>query len=138
MEELLRGELFFGVPNLFFATVDVRDVATSHVRAAGTPAAAGRRYVIVSGREMVAFVDVARTFRELGGRSLLIPTHRLPDPLVRLIGPLFGLTQLWIARNLGVRFDVDNSRAVEELGMEYRPLAETLADHHKAWTALRQ
>lgn len=139
MDELLRGELFFGVPNLFFCTVDVRDVAAAHVGAADTTAAtaAGRRY-IVAAPKMAAFVDVARSFRRLCGGSLVIPTHRLPDALVRVLGPLFGLTQTWLARNLGVEFKVDNSRSVKELGLEYTPLEETLEEHYRGWKAMRK
>ncbi|KAL8377945.1 hypothetical protein RB595_008570 [Gaeumannomyces hyphopodioides] len=137
MDELLRGDLFFGVPNLSFCTVDVRDVAAAHAKAAAAAAVAGRRY-IVAAADMVAFVDVARSFRRLCGGSLVIPTHRVPDALVRVLGPLFGLTQTWLGRNLGVRFEVDNSRSVKELGVEYTPLEETLEEHYKGWKAMRQ
>ncbi|KAL8343813.1 hypothetical protein RB601_004363 [Gaeumannomyces tritici] len=139
MDELLRGDLFFGVPNLYFCTVDVRDVAAAHAKAAAAAASvvAERRY-IVAAAEMAAFVDVARSFRGLGGGSFTIPTHRVPDALVRVLGPLFGLTQAWLGRNLGVRFEVDNSRSVKELGVEYTPLEETLEEHYKGWKAMRQ
>ncbi|PIG85823.1 cinnamoyl-CoA reductase [Aspergillus arachidicola] len=36
LDQLLRGELFLGVPDLWFATVDVREVATAHLRVAQT------------------------------------------------------------------------------------------------------
>ncbi|KAF6839166.1 cinnamyl-alcohol dehydrogenase-like protein [Colletotrichum musicola] len=132
IDELLGGKLFFGVPNLGFATVDVREVAAAHVRAAETPAASGR-YIVAAG-EMASFIDMARCFRKMGG-SMFVPEHVLPDFCVRMLGPLFGLTQKWIERNLGVRFAVDNSRSIRELGIEYRPLEDTLREHYKAWKA---
>ncbi|TQN66421.1 Tetraketide alpha-pyrone reductase 2 [Colletotrichum shisoi] len=98
LDELLRsGDLFFGVPNLSFATVDVRDVAAAHISAAEVPSAKGR--YIVASKETAAFVDISRLFRRLS-KSALVPNHQLPDFLVRVVGPLFCLTQQWISRNL--------------------------------------
>lgn len=121
IDELLSGQLFFGVPDLYFATVDVREVAASHVAAA----------------EMAAFLDVARIFRRQEGASRLIPAHGIPHVVTRCLGPLFGLTRRWMSRNLGVRFAVDNGRSVGELGIRYRPLEETLVDNFKTWKAMR-
>ncbi|GKT45252.1 tetraketide alpha-pyrone reductase 2 [Colletotrichum spaethianum] len=135
IDELLRGELFFGVPNINFATVDVRDVATAHIKAAETPSANGR--YIVAAKEMATFLEVSRLFRRLS-KSPVVPNHQLPDFLVRLVGPLFGLTQKWISRNLGVRFTVDNSRTITELNIDFRPLEKTLTDHYQAWKASRK
>lgn len=136
MDELLSGQLFFGVPDLYFATVDVREVAASHVAGAEVAEAAGRRY-IVAAAEMAAFLDVARIFRRQEGASRLIPAHGIPHVVTRCLGPLFGLTRRWMSRNLGVRFAVDNGRSVGELGIRYRPLEETLVDNFKTWKAMR-
>ncbi|KAI6452296.1 hypothetical protein MCOR22_000887 [Pyricularia oryzae] len=136
MDELLSGQLFFGVPDLYFATVDVREVAASHVAGAEVAEAAGRRY-IVAAAEMAAFIDVARIFRRQEGASRLIPAHGIPHVVTRCLGPLFGLTRRWMSRNLGVRFAVDNGRSVGELGIRYRPLEETLVDNFKTWKAMR-
>ncbi|KAK1961392.1 NAD dependent epimerase/dehydratase [Colletotrichum sublineola] len=136
VDELLRGELFFGVPNLSFATVDVRDVAAVHVKAAETPSAKGR--YIVASKEMATFLDISRFLRKLS-KSPLIPRHQLPDVFVHVLGPLFfGLTTRWIKRNLGVRFIVDNSRTLNELNITLRPLETTLTDHFNAWEASRK
>lgn len=117
------------MPNIGFATVDVSEVAAAHVRAAEKPTASGR--YIVAAWEMARLIDMARCFRKMGG-SMFVPEHVLPDVLVRM---LVGLTQKWIERNLGVRFAVDNSRSIKELGIEYRPLEDTLREHYKAWKA---
>lgn len=54
---------------------------------------------------------------------------------MRVLGPAFGLTQDYIRKHLGIRFTVDNSRSVNELGLVYRPVEETVLDHYEAWLA---
>lgn len=135
LDELMRGVFFYGVPDFSFATVDVRDVARAHLAAALNERASGR--YIVAERAMTRFVDMARSVRRVHGRPWLVPMHQLPDTLVRLIGPLFGLTQSYIRNHLGIRFTLDNQRSIDELGLHYRPVAETLAEHYRAWQAWR-
>lgn len=135
IDELLRGMLFYGVPDLSFTTVDVRDVAAAHVKAAEKPAAHGRYIVAVE--EMTTFSNLSRQFRAFHSWPWFLPTHQLPTMLVRAIGPLFGLSQEWMRRNLCVRFKVDNKRGIEELGVTYRPLEETLRDHYTSWASRR-
>lgn len=45
----------------------------------------------------------------------------------------FGLTPEYIRGHLGIRFAVDNHRSVEELGVSYRPVEETVLDHYESW-----
>ncbi|KAL3296737.1 cinnamyl-alcohol dehydrogenase [Colletotrichum asianum] len=87
IDELPSGKLFFGVPNLNFATVDVREVVTAHIKVASIPTASGR--YIVASRDMANFLEMSKLFRRLS-KSMLIPDHLLPDFLVRVIGPLLG------------------------------------------------
>jgi dihydroflavonol-4-reductase len=135
LDELFAGKLWFGVPDLAFCTVDVREVATAHIKAAENPNAKGR-YIICE-KEMATFVDVAKTIKPKARRTWMIPTHQMPNWTVRVVGPAFGLSQKWMKRNLGVRFRVDNERSITELGMNYRPLKETLEDHYVSWLASR-
>ncbi|KAJ8084904.1 hypothetical protein PM082_003681 [Marasmius tenuissimus] len=130
LDELMGGGLFFGVPDLSFAIVDVRDVVAAHCAAANRPNAHGR-YVVVAEKEMVRFITIAGVVRQQveGLRRLFIPSWQIPNWVVRLVGPLFGLDNVFIREHIGVRFTVDNDRAIEELGVEYRPLEETLRDH---------
>ena len=86
---------------------------------------------------MTSFVEISRTFKAVRN-SIWLPSHQLPTALVKIVGPLFGLTQKWMANNLGVRFTVDNSRSIEELGVVYRPVEETLVDHYESWLAHRK
>ena len=61
----------------------------------------------------------------------------LPDAAVRVLGPRFGLTPDYIAKHLGISFAVDNHRSVDELGLAYRPVRETMLDHYESWRARR-
>jgi len=131
MTELMGGKLFFGAPDFSFTFVDVREVATAHVRAAARESASGR--YIVARPEMVSFAEMARIIRSRHPRRLLVPAHRVPDWAVRLVGPRFGLTPEYIRDHLGIRFAVDNRRSVDELGITYRAVAETVLDHYDAW-----
>ncbi|KAH7160397.1 NAD dependent epimerase/dehydratase [Dactylonectria estremocensis] len=133
LDELFSGQLWFGVPDLNFCTVDVREVVTAHIRAAENASASGR--YIVTDKEMARFIDVSKHVRSHAEHPWALPRHLLPTSLVRIIGPLFGLTPTWMRANLGVRFSVDNERSVKELGLSYRPLTETLDDHYKSWVA---
>jgi nucleoside-diphosphate-sugar epimerase len=132
LNELLKGYFFYGVPRFYFTYVDVRDVALAHLRAAEREAASGR--YIIAEKEMISFLDMARLIRPHHPRPLFIPRHRVPDVAVRILGPFFGLTQDYIRKHLGIHFKVDNERSITELGLVYRPLSETLADHYQSWS----
>lgn len=132
LDELFSGQLWFGVPDLSFCIVDVREVVTAQIKAAEIASASGR-YIICQ-KEMTTFLDISNDVRS-HANSWTLPRHVLPNVLVRVVGPLFGLTRKWIRANLGVRFSVDNKRGIKELGVSYRPLTETLDDHYKSWVA---
>ena len=131
MDELLSGLMFYGVPDLSFLPVDVRDVATAHIRAAELKEAYGR--YIVGPPKTITFLEISKHFKKLRNGTSWLPSFQLPTALVRLVGPLFGLSQKWISGNLGVKFAVDNTRSISELGLNYRSLEETLNDHYESW-----
>jgi nucleoside-diphosphate-sugar epimerase len=133
LEELFKGYFFYGAPDFSFTTVDVRDVAEAHVAAAENPDAHGR--YILAAKTMTSFHDMSRILRTQHPRSLRLPRTRLPHWPVRVLGPAFGLTQDYIRKHLGIRFEVDNSRSIRELGVTYRPIEETVLDHYRAWRA---
>ncbi|NUQ98383.1 MAG: NAD-dependent epimerase/dehydratase family protein [Streptomyces sp.] len=135
LDELFKGYFFYGAPDFSFTTVDVRDVADAHIAAAENPDAQGR--YILAAETMTSFHDMARIIRTRYPRDLRLPRNRLPHWPVRILGPAFGLTQDYIRGHLGIRFEVDNSRSVRELGISYRPIEETVLDHYEAWRAQR-
>ncbi len=83
VSRLMRGKMP-GLPPLSYSAVDVRDVADLHVRAMTDPAAAGERFLAVTGGPM-SVVEMASVLRErLGERASKVPTRRLPAWLVRV------------------------------------------------------
>jgi nucleoside-diphosphate-sugar epimerase len=135
LEELFKGYFFYGAPDFSFTTADVRDVAEAHIAAAENSDAGGR--YIVAAERMTSFHEMARIIRGRYPRDRRLPRTRLPHWPVRVLGPAFGLTQDYIRKHLGIRFAVDNSRSVRELGISYRPIEETLLDHYEAWREQR-
>ncbi|KAJ5610448.1 hypothetical protein N7510_007167 [Penicillium lagena] len=130
LDQLLQGQLLFGVPDMWFAIVDVREVATAHIRAAQNPNSQGR--YILADNKTHGFVELARILRSIT-QSSRIPRNKLPNALVRMCGPVLGLSQKWLKLNLGIPFDIDNRPSLEQLNIVYRPLEETLMDHYRSW-----
>ncbi|KUO05428.1 NAD-dependent epimerase/dehydratase family protein [Streptomyces caeruleatus] len=131
LDELFKGYFFYGAPDFSFTTVDVRDVADAHIAAAENPDAHGR--YILAAPTMTSFHEMSRVIRTRHPHDLRLPRTALPHWPVRVLGPAFGLTQDYIRKHLGIRFRVDNSRSVSELGITYRPIEQTLLDHYEAW-----
>ncbi|MFF3906308.1 NAD-dependent epimerase/dehydratase family protein [Streptomyces sp. NPDC001848] len=136
LDELFKGYFFYGAPDFSFTTADVRDVADAHIAAAEHPAAKGR--YIVAAETMTSFHQMSRIIRTRYPRDPRLPRTALPHWPVRVLGPAFGLTQDYIRKHLGIRFRVDNSRSVRELGITYRPIEETLLDHYETWRRQRR
>jgi nucleoside-diphosphate-sugar epimerase len=130
LDQLLSGQLLLGVPDLWFGVVDVREVATAHVRAAEFPDSHGR-YILADSKTH-GFVELARILRSIT-QSSRIPKNKLPNALVRMSGPFLGFSQKWLRQNLGIPFDIDNRPSIDDLNIVYRPLEETLADHYQSW-----
>jgi nucleoside-diphosphate-sugar epimerase len=130
LDQLLGGQLFLGVPDMWFAIVDVREVATAHIQAAQLPDSHGR-YILADDKTH-GFVELARILRSIT-QSSRIPKNSVPNTLVRISGPLLGLSQKWLKLNLSIPFDIDNRPSLEQLKIVYRPLEETLADHYRSW-----
>jgi dihydroflavonol-4-reductase len=131
LDQLFSGHYFYGVPNLGFTTVDVREVAAAHAAAAERVSAKGR--YILAAPKMIAFLDVAKAVRPVHHRAWALPRNRLPDWLMYAVGPLFGLSHTYLRNHLGVFFAVDSQRSVDELGITYRPVQQSLRDHYASW-----
>jgi len=135
LDELFKGYFFYGAPDFSFTVVDVRDLAAAHIAAAENADTYGR--YILAAPEMVSFLQMSRILRARFPGNLRLPRWGLPHWPVRILGPAFGLTQDYIRKHLGIRFVVDNHRSVDELGITYRPIEETLTDHYQAWRRQR-
>jgi len=83
VQRMLSGAMP-GCPKLYFAYVDVRDVADIHLRAMTDPAAKGERFIAVSGNSL-SMLDVAKVLkRRMPEAAAKVPTKELPNILVRL------------------------------------------------------
>lgn len=122
------GTMKAGAPSFPTGAVDVRDVAEAHISAGFTPSAHGR--YIVSGRD-TNMVEIAQILHSKFGDKYPIPNKALPKFLLWLFGPIASkgmLTRKSVSRNYGVECRFDTTKGIKELGMNYRPLEESLAD----------
>ncbi len=122
--ELMRGT-WPGVPNLYFQVVDVRDLATLHVAALEREDPAPR-YVCSGGA-----MGVREMARLLKGAfpGTKVPSLPLPD-LLMYATAIFDkrVTFAFLRRNLGSAPRFDNGRAKRDLGVTFRPVAESVVD----------
>lgn len=112
-------------PRLYFAIVDVRDVALAHVLAFERPEASGRYLLCNGGRWMQEMAKL------LAGEfpDYPVPTGRLPNLLMYAAALLDKTVSFeYVRRNLGRATRFDGSRAPAELGFDYRPVDQTLVD----------
>ncbi len=122
VKDVLAGT-FPGCPRLWFGVVDSREVAAAHVAAAKRPEAIGR-YLLAAGG--MWFREMAALLRPLfPGRP--IPRWDLPDWLM-LVGAAFDkrVSVRTMREMLGVALQYDGARAERELGIVYRPPAESV------------
>lgn len=126
MRDLGSGKQRSGVPALEFGIVDVREVAQAHILAGFNSKAEGR--YILSGHT-ASLLQIAQMLKTKFPKYPL-PTLQLPKFLVKLVAPIAaGVSRDFIEKNVGYSLRFDNARSTKTLGVEYRPLLETLCDH---------
>ena len=125
MRQITSGLFRLGVPRGKQAIVDVRDVARAHVSAAFAPQASGRH---IAAPHSIDFLDIARA---IGSQypSLPLPKGYMPTWIFYIIGPLAGYSPSFIRKNFGYDLLFDNARIRRELGIQFRPMEETVTDH---------
>ena len=98
------------LPRQRFGVVDVRDVAEAHVTAMATPAAAGKRYLLLADGPTITWLEMAQILRDhLGpaGRNVTLEEAPGEEP-----SPL----------------TIHNDRAKRELGWQPRPAETTIVE----------
>ena len=98
------------LPRQRFGVVDVRDVAEAHVTAMATPAAAGKRYLLLADGPTITWLEMAQILRDhLGAAGEHVTTNEAdgedPSPLT-----------------------IHNDRAKRELGWQPRPAETTIVE----------
>lgn len=135
LDEMMKGYFFYGQPDWWMATVDIRDAARAHLVAAKDEKASGR--YILAEKDMASLMDMANILRKVHRRPWLLPRFQLPNWMVLTFGPIFGLSRRLMNTHLGIHFKLDNTRSIRELGIVYRPLEETIIDHYRSWQGFR-
>ena len=98
------------LPRQRFGVADVRDVADAHLKAAATPDAAGRRYLLLADGPTITWLGLAEAIRDhLGAAGANVTLREAPgeDPT-----PL----------------TIHNDRAKQELAWQPRPAHATITD----------
>jgi len=114
-----------GSPQLYFAIVDVRDVADLHVRAMTHPDAKGERFLAVAGETMSVHAIAKLLRARLGSEGRRVPRWQLPNWAVRLAARRDPeLAQ--IAGELGRIRRASGEKARRVLGWSPRPNEEAL------------
>lgn len=125
MKTLLKGQFFFGAPDLMFGFVDVRDVALAHILALENESAEGRH--ILAERTM-SVMELADIVKKQYGKKYKMPLMQAPKFMLYLIGSLFGVTAGFVKRNVGHSIRLNTSKSREKLGLTYRNIDDTVRD----------
>lgn len=114
------------IPRLGFCFVDVRDVATLHLQAMQSDAAAGERYLGSGGFHWLK--EIASILRgTLRSEARRVPRMRAPDFVVRLIAMVDpGLRP--VARDIGRRRNLSSEKTEKTFAWHTRPFEETVLD----------
>ena len=127
LKQMGDGTFKRGVPKLGCGIVDVRDAADAHYKAGFTPQAKGR--YITAGHES-DFYELSQILLPKFGKSFPLPKSIAPKWLLMLIGPMLNKNLTWkfIRNNINIPWKADNSKIKRDLGMQFRPLEETMTD----------
>lgn len=113
INRFLSGELKDVPDTVFWAFVDVRDLAIAHVRAIQVPEAGNERFFVAGGRS--SYQKVA---------DLLRASPRLPETEKNKV-PLGSPGQGYPGPEV---YDIDNSKSKRILGLQYRSLDDAVVD----------
>lgn len=116
--KMLMTGAYPAVPPVSYPTVDVRDVATLHVKALQTPEAGGRR--LIAAAETLSIKDIASILKDaFPNYSKNIPTRELPSFLVP-IAAFFDRSIASILPDLGCTPQAETSYVKAMTGIEFR------------------
>lgn len=128
--DLTKG-VYPAIISLTWGLVDVRDVATAHVRAADVATASGR---YLCAQQPVTMRQVVEWLREAGfGAGTKLPTRGLDNPVGSLLVKLDSYRRprgagSYLRTHVGRVPRYDTSKIIRELGMTFRPARETVLD----------
>lgn len=116
---LMMTGAYPALPPVSLPIVDVRDLATLHVRALETPEAGGRR--LIGSADTLSLREIADAIREaLPDYADKLPSRTLPAFAVRLAS-LFDKSLKSLIADLGVTPQADTAYVTALTGVEFRP-----------------
>lgn len=129
IRDLLSG-IYPGVMALNFCMVDVCDVARAHVLALDKDDAEGR-YICFS--EAMTMGEIVDFLRQAGYSNYRLPRRDMSAGWISSFVKLLSYTQPsgagdFIRSHLGKTMRISNAKICAELGVEFRPVHETLVD----------
>lgn len=125
VKRLLERNMMF-VPKLNFSLVDVRDVATAHIKAMTSQEASGKRHILVNENMWMKEIAVVLS-NEFKNQGYNVPTSNCPNAMLSVYGVFNKSIKMIIPQcNKVVKFD--NTRMKEALGITPRDLKETIVD----------
>jgi dihydroflavonol-4-reductase len=110
------------LPDIGFSCVDVRDVATAHVRALEKPSTAGMRILTVAGEMQMP--EMGRVLKATYP-TRKVATRAAPKPILRILA-LFDAELRAALPMIGRARPMSNARAKAELGMNFIPVDKAL------------
>ncbi len=127
MLSMLNGKYKYGLPDLTYPLVDVRDVAKAHLLGAFTPNASGRHILAVD--NPLSYLEIAKTLKDVYGDKYPVPTRNVPNIIMYLIAPFMKIKWSYLKNNLGIKPQVDNSYGKKDLDIRYMSAKKTILDH---------
>jgi dihydroflavonol-4-reductase len=124
VRRMLNGSLP-ALPRMYFGVVDVRDVADLHLSAMTDPAAAGNRFLAISG-DPLTLPQMAAVLRErLGSAAKRVPKRTMPDGILKSIA-VFAPSLRQIVPELGRAKPATSEKARRVLGWSPRSREDAL------------
>jgi dihydroflavonol-4-reductase len=129
IRDLMHGQ-YPCLMTLNWGIVDVRDVANSHILAMTTPDASGRYLIVNENWKMDELVNYLRD--DLGYTDYRLPKLNLDNPFGTKLMHLLSYTQpsgngTYMRSHIGQKMRFDNTKAINELGIQYIPIKESVA-----------
>lgn len=127
LRQLGDGTMKMGVPKMGIGLVDVRDVATAHFQAGFTPEAKGR---YITSAHNTNFLEMSEILLPKYGKDYPLPKKAMPKWLLMIVGPFANklFTRKFIRNNVDHEWKADHSKIKKELGLSFRPMAQTMTD----------
>jgi len=115
-----------GVPELWHGIVDVRDVATAHIKSGYTPEASGRHLIV---NQEATLLHLSKLLWNDFGDKYQLPKKQVPKFLLWLLAPRLGFTRQYVKKNIGIKIKFDNSYSKKDLNLTYIPVEQTIREH---------